>query len=123
MTKEFWKAALNRALRTVAQTLVGAIPTGFMVTANMIKTIDLNVLWVILAWLATGLLAGAMSILTSIATGLPETNPVIEYRYLDENGAPIDGHYALVHNIEEECNETCDLSKYLGDDGDETGNH
>lgn len=94
MTKEFWKAALNRALRTVAQTLVGAIPTGFMVTANMIKTVDLSVLWVVLAWLATGLLAGAMSILTSIATGLPEVEEhpkitVKAYENFDENGDPV----------------------------------
>lgn len=72
MNKNFWKAALNRALRTVAQTLVGSVPTGFIVTANMIKSLDINVLWAILAWLATGLLAGGISILMSIATGLPE---------------------------------------------------
>lgn len=76
MNKEFWKAALNRALRTVAQTLVGSIPTGFIVTANMIKSLDINVLWAILAWLATGLLAGGISILMSIATGLPEVEHI-----------------------------------------------
>lgn len=70
----FWKAALNRALRTVAQTLVGAVPTGAVVTVQMVKSVDLNALWAVIAWLATGLLAGAMSILTSIATGLPEVN-------------------------------------------------
>lgn len=75
MNKVFWKAALNRALRTVAQTLVGSIPTGFIVTANMIKSLDINVLWAILAWLATGLLSGGISVLMSIATGLPEVKP------------------------------------------------
>ena len=76
MNKQFWKAALNRALRTVAQTLVGSIPTGFIVTANMIKSLDINVLWAILAWLATGLLAGGISVLMSVATGLPEVERV-----------------------------------------------
>lgn len=76
MTKEFWKAALIRALRTVAQTLVGAVPTGVVVTVQMVKSVDINALWAVVAWLATGLLAGAMSILTSIANGLPEVKSV-----------------------------------------------
>lgn len=53
-----------------------------------------------------------------------EAEPQIEYRYLDENGVPVDGHYMLVHNVEEavceatQCGtcdeaETCDLSKYI----------
>ena len=94
MNKTFWKAALNRALRTVAQTLVGSVPTGFIVTANMIKSLDINVLWAILAWLATGLLAGGISILMSVATGLPEVETVVPHSetrtiYLDEFGHEI----------------------------------
>ena len=61
MTKEFWKAALIRAIRTIAQTAVATIGT----TAVM-QEVD---------WLMVGsasLLAGVLSILTSIATGLPE---------------------------------------------------
>lgn len=72
MNKEFWKAALIRAGRTVAQVLVGTIPAGFVVTPTMIKNADWTVLYAILAWLATGIFTGAMSILNSIATGLPE---------------------------------------------------
>lgn len=61
MTKEFWKAAAIRAIRTVAQTAVASISTAYLIT-------EVN-------WIAVGsasLLAGILSILTSIATGLPE---------------------------------------------------
>jgi hypothetical protein len=64
MTKEFWKAALIRALRTVAQTAIATIGTTAFVQ-------DVN-------WIAVGsasLLAGLLSILTSIVTGLPEAEP------------------------------------------------
>ena len=61
MKRDFWKAAAIRALRTVAQTAIAAIGTSALVE-------DVN-------WLAVGsaaVLAGILSLLTSIATGLPE---------------------------------------------------
>lgn len=61
MTKEFWKAALIRAVRTIAQTAVAVIGTSAVLS-------EVN-------WIAVGsssVLAGILSILTSIATGLPE---------------------------------------------------
>lgn len=61
MGKEFFKAALIRAIRTIAQTAVATIGTGALLT-------EIN-------WLAVGsasIVAGILSILTSIATGLPE---------------------------------------------------
>lgn len=73
--KIWWKAALTRSLRTVAQTLVGSIPTGVIVTAEMVKGLNINALWAVLAWLGTGLLAGLASILTSLGWGLPEVKP------------------------------------------------
>lgn len=61
LTVEFWKAAGIRALRTVAQTAVAMIPAAAMIT---------EVDWI--AVLYTAALAGIASVLTSIATGLPE---------------------------------------------------
>ena len=61
MTKEFWRAAGIRALRTIAQTAVAMIPT-----AVTIAQVD----WATVV--GTAALAGVCSLLTSIATGLPE---------------------------------------------------
>ena len=59
--KKFLKAAGIRALRTVAQTAIATIGT----TAVMEE-----VNWLAVA--SASLLAGILSLLTSIATGLPE---------------------------------------------------
>ena len=61
MNKDFWKAACIRALRTVCQTMIASIGT-----AAMLSSVD----WVAVA--STAALAGVLSILTSISTGLPE---------------------------------------------------
>lgn len=60
MTK-FWKAALIRAIRTVAQTAVATIGSAAVLS-------DVN--WGVVV--SASILAGILSILTSIATGLPE---------------------------------------------------
>jgi len=62
MTK-FVKAAAIRAVRTVAQTAIAAIGTSALIS-------DVNWLTVISA----SLLAGILSVLTSIVTGLPEVD-------------------------------------------------
>lgn len=117
MSNDFWKAALVRAGRTVAQVLAASIPADIAITATMIRNADWGVVALsVLAWLATGLLSGVASLLTSIKTGLPETETRIEYRYMDENGVPLDGHFTTVHN-NEEC-ESCDLSRFLDEGGD-----
>ena len=59
--KNWWLAAANRALRTVAQTAIATIGTSAVLA-------DVN-------WLAVGsaaALAGILSLLNSLATGLPE---------------------------------------------------
>ncbi|MBR6354251.1 MAG: hypothetical protein IKS01_00550 [Paludibacteraceae bacterium] len=61
MGKDFWKAAAIRAVRTICQTAIAMIGTSVMLT-------DVN--WVAVA--SASALAGVLSILTSIATGLPE---------------------------------------------------
>lgn len=67
----WWKAALIRAVKTVAQTLAGTLPVGFVITPVMIQNANWSYLYIFLAWLGTGLVAGVASILTSLA-GLPE---------------------------------------------------
>lgn len=62
MTDKFWKAAGVRALRTMAQTAVALIGT------NAIGVTGVD--WVGVA--SGAALAGVVSVLTSIATGLPE---------------------------------------------------
>lgn len=61
MNKAFWKAAGIRALRTVCQTAIATIGTTAMMT---------GVDWMLV--LDTSALAGILSVLNSIATGLPE---------------------------------------------------
>lgn len=73
-SREFWRAALVRALRTVAQTLAASLPAGIIITPVMVEQADKTIIYVVVAWLATGLLAGVASLLTSIATGLPEVS-------------------------------------------------
>ena len=88
--KDFWKAALARALHTMAQTALGVIgATAFVEKVN----------WIAVASAAA--LAAVVSILKSIVIGVPETEVKIEYRYMDENGVPTDGHYMPVLNNEE----------------------
>ena len=59
--KEFWKAAAIRAVRTMAQTALATIGTSAFMQ-------DIN--WYLVG--SASLLAGIISVLTSIATGLPE---------------------------------------------------
>lgn len=60
MTKNWWKAAGVRAVKTVAQAAVAAIGT-----TAMLSEVD----WLVVG--STALLAGVLSLLTSVA-GLPE---------------------------------------------------
>jgi hypothetical protein len=62
MSKEWFKAAGIRAIKTVAQTAVAVIGTG-----TVLGDVD----WVATA--SAALLAGVLSLLTSVA-GLPEVN-------------------------------------------------
>lgn len=61
--KEFVRAAAIRAVRTVAQTAIATIGTSAILS-------DVN--WGIV--ISASVLAGILSILTSVATGLPEVD-------------------------------------------------
>ena len=64
MNKSFWKSALIRALRTFCQSLVTLIGT------DAINIVDIE--WLTIIGIAAT--TAVMSILTSIATGLPESD-------------------------------------------------
>lgn len=59
--KQFFKAASIRALRTVAQTAAATIGTSALISEVNWTTV-----------ISASLLAGILSLLTSVATGLPE---------------------------------------------------
>ena len=61
MNIDFWKAAAIRALKTVCQTAVSTIGTTALLT---------EVNWSVVV--SASALAGILSLLTSVATGLPE---------------------------------------------------
>jgi len=65
MNKQFWISAGIRALRTVAQTAIATIGTTALFE---------EVNWAVVG--SASLLAGILSVLTSIATGLPEVGEV-----------------------------------------------
>lgn len=61
MNKDFWVSAGNRSLRTLCQTAVSLLGvSAFMSDVDWVQVVSASVL------------AGIVSILTSIATGLPE---------------------------------------------------
>lgn len=61
MGKEFWKASAIRAVRTIAQTMLATIGTAAVLS---------EVNWGYVA--SASVLAGLLSVLTSVVTGLPE---------------------------------------------------
>ena len=61
-TKKFWKAAVDRAIRTMAQAVIACAPTTYFTLSG--------VNWIVVGSTALG--AGIISIVTSAASGLPE---------------------------------------------------
>jgi len=61
MDRNFWKYTAYRAIRTVCQCAISLIPASALIT---------EVDWRLVA--SASILAGIVSVLTSIATGLPE---------------------------------------------------
>lgn len=73
MDKNFWKYALYRCLRTICQCAISLIPASALIT---------EVDWRLVA--SASLLAGIVSILTSIATGLPEVE-YAQHQYMSKD--------------------------------------
>ena len=65
--KEFWKAAALRAIRTICQTAIATIGTAAVLS-------DIN--WVMVG--SASAVAGILSILTSVVTGIPEAHKTPE---------------------------------------------
>lgn len=59
--KAFWKATVIRAIKTICQTAIATIGTG-----KLVSEIDWKVV------VSASVVAGILSVLTSIVTGLPE---------------------------------------------------
>ena len=73
MSNHFIKATIIRAIRTVCQTAVATIGSAFVIT-------DVN--WLVVV--SASFLAGILSVLTSIATGLPEVE-YAEHIYMSQD--------------------------------------
>lgn len=71
--KIWLKCAIIRSVRTIAQTMVATIGT-----AVALSDVDWGLI------ISTSILAGILSLLTSIATGLPEADAKEEARKIQE---------------------------------------
>ena len=73
MNKDFWKAALIRAVRSFTQSLRSTLPAGIVVTPVMLQSFDTKgLIYTVVAYFATAFLHAFMSILDAVLTGLPE---------------------------------------------------
>lgn len=94
MNTDFWKATGIRALRTICQTAVAMIGTNMVISEVDWKMV-----------ISASILAGILSVLTSIATGLPEVDLVKEVpptEYEDVEFHDGEEEYILVDNKEGE---------------------
>lgn len=72
---QFWKATIIRAIRTVCQTAVATIGTAMVITEVDWKYV-----------VSASLLSGLLSVLTSVATGLPEVELDAQIMAISEDG-------------------------------------
>lgn len=78
MNNQYWKAILIRAWHAVWETAAATLPATIVITPAMIEHFDKSVFVTIAAWLATALVAGAVSIIKSLAIGIPEAEMMDE---------------------------------------------
>lgn len=95
MNKEFWKAALIRAIKTFCQAAIAAIPT----TAVALNEVN----WALVFSAAT--LASILSVLTSISAGLPEVQLAQTLYDLDNDGDIEPNNYVFDDEEYEESEE------------------
>lgn len=84
MNKDYWKKILIRAWHAVWETAAATLPATIVITPEMIKHFDINILIAVAAWMATALIAGAVSIVKSLAIGIPEAEKEDEIDYLKD---------------------------------------
>lgn len=89
MNIKFWEATGIRAIRTVCQTAVAMIGTSAVLS---------DVEWKMV--ISASILSGLLSVLTSIATGLPEVE-YAEHIYMSED-EPEDSYYDENYDPSEE---------------------
>ena len=70
--RDWWDAAIERAERTIAQTFIGLVPAGIIITPTMLQNPNWDIVYVVAAWIITSLITGLNSILTSYIKGIPE---------------------------------------------------
>ena len=97
MNKDFWKAALIRALKTICQTAIATIGTAMVIT-------DVN--WVYVC--SASALSGILSILTSISVGLPEVE-LMDTLYALDNEVEEDDEDEELDFLDEEIDEEGDM--------------
>lgn len=92
MTKDYWKKILIRAWHAVWETAAATLPATIVITPAMIKEFDKSLLLCIAAWALTALVAGGVSIIKSLAIGIPEADLPAgeqdETDYIEEDADP-----------------------------------
>lgn len=91
MNKEYWRPILIRAWHAVWETAAATLPATIVITPAMIQEFDKSLLLCIAAWAATALVAGGVSIIKSLAIGIPEADlpgaEIDETDYIEETTA------------------------------------
>lgn len=91
MNKEYWNAILMRAWHAVWETAGATLPASIIITPAMIEQFDWKLLYVVVAWAATALIAGGLSVVKSLAAGVPEAEllKVVEPTEHEEKQEPM----------------------------------
>lgn len=78
MSKDYWIKILIRAWHAVWETAAATLPATIVITPEMIRHFDVSILVAVAAWMATAIVAGAVSIVKSLAIGIPEAEKETE---------------------------------------------